>query len=284
MTTPEGSAAALCAIGMFLTLLRASMFRRKGTGFGKNKRYWCESGASRTIGSREIQEDSFGILESEEGIMAVLADGMGKQFGGKIASQAAVEVFKDIYSDRNAFYNPQYYFRRAFQGANREILNLLDAGQGKASVAAVLIRNNRLYYADVGNVKVAVFRNHELVPVTTGHTINELAKKQYGEGKLSREDAQALLGYHKLYNYVGQDGFHDVEFFDTPVQLRGGDYVVLMTDGLYEEAGWKDIEDCLEEEGTCQEKAYALVELVNRSEAEDKDNASAVVLKVKGRN
>lgn len=283
MTTPESSAAALCVIGMFLSLMRVSIHSGKRNRLGRRKNYWCESGMSKTIGNREIQEDSFGMLESEEGVMAVLADGMGKQFGGKIASQAAVEVFKDIFADRNAFYNPQYYFRRAFQGANREILNLLDAGQGKASVAAVLIRNNQLYYADVGNVKIAVYRNHELVPITAGHTINVLAKKQYSEGKLSRQNAVALLERHRLYNYVGQDGFHDVEFFDTPIHLRGGEYVLLMTDGLYEEARWKDIEDCLEEEGTCQEKAYALVELVNRSKAEDKDNASVVILKVKGR-
>lgn len=57
-----------------------------------------------------------------EGTMAVLADGMGKRFGGKIAARTAVETFLQIFEDRSAFYNPQYSFRRAFQGANREIL------------------------------------------------------------------------------------------------------------------------------------------------------------------
>lgn len=241
----------------------------------------CSTGASKTIGNREVQEDEYGITETEEGLMAVMADGMGKHFGGKIAARTAVQVFLDMFEDRNAFYNPQYSFRKAFQGANREILNQLDENQGSASVAAVMLKDRKLYYAVVGNVKVAVYRNHELVPVTAGHTISVLAQQKYGEGKLTREAAVTLLDHHRLYNYVGQDGFSDVEFFDTPIALNGGEYVLLMTDGLYEAARWKDMEECLEGEGDCQQKAYQLIELVNLSQEEEKDNAAVIVIKVR---
>ena len=281
MTVPEYISAVLSAAGAVLVILRCFMGWRSMTAGRKSGGF--ETGSSRTIGDREVQEDEYGILETEEGIMAVLADGMGKHYGGRIASRTAVEAFQNVFGERSAFYNPQYYFRRAFQEANREILNRLEDGQGHASAAAVLIRDCRLYYAVVGNVKAAVYRNHELVPITFGHTIDVLAQKKYSEGKLSRQDAAALLERHRLYNYVGQDGFHDVEFFDTPIVLYGGEYVLLMTDGLYEGARWKDMEDCLEQEGTCQEKAYALVELINQSEEENKDNASVVILKVPGK-
>ena len=110
-------------------------------------------------------------------------------------------------------------FRRAFQAANREILNQLEENQGSASVGAVIIKDQKLYYAVVGNVKIAVYRNHELVPVSSGHTIGVLAKQKYEEGKLTRQEAVRLLDYHRLYNFVGQDGFRDVEFFDTPIAL-----------------------------------------------------------------
>ena len=84
-----------------------------------------------------------------------------------------------------------------------------------------------------------------------------------------------------LYNYVGQDGFKDVEFLDTPITLYGGEYVLLMSDGLYETVGWKEIEDCLGAKGSCQEKAYRIIDLVNNSKEQDKDNACVVVLKIK---
>ena len=143
-----------------------------------------------------------------------------------------------------------------------------------------MIMERKLDYAVVGNVKIAVYRNHELVPVSSGHTIGVLARQKYEEGKLTREKAISLLNHHRLYNFVGQDGFQDVEFFDTPIALYGGEYVLLMSDGLYETARWKDMENCLEGEGSCQDKAYQLIELVNQSEEEEKDNGSVVVIKV----
>lgn len=240
----------------------------------------CTIGASKTIGSREVQEDEYGITETGEGTMAVLADGMGKQFGGKIAARTAVQVFLDMFEDKNAFYNPQYSFRKAFQGANREILNQLDENQGSASVGAVMIKDRKLYYAVVGNIKIAVYRNRELVPVTSGHTISVLAKQKYTEGKLTRQEAIRLLDHHRLYNFVGQDGFSDVEFFDTPITLYGGESVLLMSDGLYETAKWKEIEDCLAGDESIQDKAYQMIELVNQSEEEEKDNAAVVILKI----
>lgn len=277
MTIPELIIIILTIVCIVLLAARVHLNiasrKRKRQGF-------CETGASKTIGDREVQEDEYGIAETGEGIMAVLADGMGKHYGGKIASRTAVDVFLDLFEDKNAFYNPQYSFRKAFQGANREILNQLEENQGSASVGAVMIKDRKLYYAVVGNVKIAVYRNHELVPVSSGHTIGVLAKQKYEEGKLTRQEAVSLLDHHRLYNFVGQDGFQDVEFFDTPIALHGGEYVLLMSDGLYETARWKDMEDCLEGEGSCQDKALRLVELVNQSEEEEKDNGAVVVIKI----
>lgn len=283
MTIPEISLFFLGLAGMGMALVRAGM-EANGQKEPYSARYrhsGCETGASKTIGDRELQEDEFGLTEKDVGVMAVLADGMGKHYGGKIAARTAVQVFLDIFEDRNSFYNPQYSFRKAFQGANREILNQLDENQGSASVAAVMIKEKKLYYASVGNVKIAVYRNHELVPVTAGHTVNVLARQRFQEGKLTRKEAVALLEHHRLYNYVGQDGFHEVEFFDTPISLYRGEDVLLMTDGLYETARWKDIEACLEAKGSCQEKAYRIIELVNQSPMEDKDNGAVVVVRVK---
>ncbi len=265
---------------LFGTVLIAERMRLSLHSKKRKNRGFCETGASKTIGDREVQEDEYGITETEEGLMAVLADGMGKHYGGKIASRMAVNVFQDLFEDRNAFYNPQYSFRKAFQAANREILNQLEEEQGSASVGAVLIKNRKLYYAVVGNVKIAVYRNHELVSVSFGHTIGVLANQKYEEGKLTRQEALSLVNHHRLYNFVGRDGFRDVEFFDTPIAFYGGEYVLLMSDGMYETARWKDMEDCLEGEGSCQDKAFRLVELVNRSEEEEKDNASVVVINI----
>ena len=107
-----------------------------------------------TIGGREVQEDFVGTLATQTGLVAVLADGMGKAYGARIASRTAVETFLDLFRDYNAFDNPQYYFRKSFHAANRAILRELgDEGYGAASVGVAMIRENWLFYAVVGNVK-----------------------------------------------------------------------------------------------------------------------------------
>lgn len=237
------------------------------------------TGISMTVGSRDVQEDQAGVVTTEAGTMAVLADGAGKAFGGRIASRTAVETFVELFRDYNAFYNPQYYFKKAFQCANKEILkNLPGETYGSSSAGCVLLRAGYLYYAVVGNVKVCVFRDGSLVPVSTGHTVAVLAEEKFREGKISRQAALALLENQRLYNTLGRYGFRDVELFDAPVRLKKGDIVALMSDGIYGLLGFKEIEDILKGTKNCQEKAFEIIELVNRNPDEAKDNASIVLL------
>lgn len=246
----------------------------------------CDVGCSKTIGSREVQEDFYRVVKSREGLLAVLADGMGKELGGKIAARKVTEVFAELFREYNALDHPFYFFQKAFQTANREILKLFEDGRGSAVASAVMLQESpnrgeypRMYYAIVGNVKVAVLRNGELIPVGTGHTINVLAQDKYYSGDITREDALALLDVNRIYNYIGRDHFKDIEFYDTPVQLKKNDVVVLMSDGIYEGMEWKELEECLNRPAKCQQLAFDVIEHINRK-TEDKDNAGIVLLKV----
>lgn len=240
-------------------------------------------GSSMTIGSREIQEDDVGTLATTTGLLAVLADGMGKEFGARIASRTAVGTFLDLFRDYNAFDNPQYYYRKAFHAANRAILKEFgDEGYGAASVGAAMLQQNWLYYAVVGNVKICVYRKGNLVPVSSGHTLDVLAENRFRIGKLSREDAFVMLENHRLYNYLGQDSFKDIELFDRPIALQPRDIVVLMSDGVYDLIPWKDLESILSTDQDCQSMAYEIIEQVNRSTAESKDNASVILVRWSG--
>lgn len=240
-----------------------------------------DMGTCMTIGSRDVQEDQVGVHTTEAGTMAVLADGAGKVFGGRIASRIAVDVCIEFFKDYNAFNNPQYYFRKAFHCANREILKAVeDESRGSASVGCIMIRSGYLYYALAGNVKICVFREDSLVPVSTGHTVAMLAEKKFHEGKISRQDALELLENHRLYNYLGKDDFKDIEIFDAPVRLKARDMVVLMSDGIYELLGFKEVEEVLKKEESCQQKALEIIEKVNQNPSEDKDNASIILIDI----
>lgn len=266
----------LWAAVLILLLLRIAAFHKPSPPQKRSR----DMGGCMTIGTREFQEDCYGLEQSRQGVLGVLADGMGKSFGGRIASRVAVETFQDVFEDYNAFDNPPYFFRKAFQSANREILKTLDNGQnGAASVGAAVIMENKLYYAVVGNVKICVYRSGELVPVSTGHTLDQLAEQGFRSGKISREAAVTMLEDHRLYNYVGRDEFRDVELYDTPITLYPEDVVVLMSDGVFETLSWKDIEDVLATKKDCRSMAFEVIEKINRLNEENKDNASLVLIR-----
>ncbi len=279
MSVPGLTIMALSAVLVLFMLCRCGMAIA-------GREHKCEIGSCKTIGSREVQEDFFSVTKSSEGLLAVLADGMGKELGGKIAARKIVEVFEELFGEYNALDHPFYFFQKAFQTANREILKLFDDERGSAVASAVMLQESprhgefpMMYYAIVGNVKLAVFRNGELIPVGNGHTVNVLAQDKYYNGAITREDALALLHTTRVYNYIGRDNFKDIEFYDTPVQLRKDDIVVLMSDGIYEGMEWKELEEYLGQRAGCRQTAFDVVEHINQKKGA-KDNASIVLIKV----
>lgn len=267
----------ILAIYLFILILTAARFLSPAKAAGRVMRRF-RVGRAMTIGTRQVQEDNYGICQGPDAFLAVLADGMGKSYGGKVSSRIAVETLKDMFTCYQSAENPAYFFQRSFRMANSAILDELDDGRGGASVGAVLIRDNQLYYAVAGNVKVAVYRKGGLVPLSTGHTIDMLAEGKFMEGTITRQQALELLENKRLYNYIGQDGFEEIEFFDTPVRLKEKDIVVLMSDGLYEGTDWRRIEELLAGRGKLQQKAYEIIEAVNTGIQEEKDNASIVLV------
>ncbi len=236
------------------------------------------TGTAMTIGDRQVQEDNYGICQSADGFMAVLADGIGKNYGGKISSRVAVDTMKDMFTNYHSHENPAYFFKKSFHRVNAEILEKLDDGRGGASMGVILVRDNYLYYAVAGNVKIAVYRQDSLVPLTSGHTIDVLVEDRFMKGSITREEALRMLEDRRLYNYLGQDGFQEIEFFDAPVLLKEKDIVVLMSDGLYEGMNWKMIEELLSGKKKCQQKAYEIIEAINAGNKKEKDNASIVLV------
>ena len=278
------SAPCLTIIVLSVILLMLTLWRW-GMELSENRKY-CEIGSCKTIGKREVQEDFFQIVQSKEGLLAVLADGMGKELGGKIAARKVTEVFVELFGEYNALDHPHYFFQKAFQTANREVLKLFDDGRGSATASAIMLQEGSregefptLYYAIVGNVKVAVFRNDELVPLGTGHTIDVLAEDKYYRGDLTREDALTMLETKRVYNYIGKDYFRDIEIYDAPVQLKADDIVVLMSDGIYEGMDWKELEEYLSRKEQCQQIAFDVVEHINRKKG-NTDNACIVLIRV----
>ena len=235
-------------------------------------------GSSMTIGDREMQADYLGSVLGTHGALLVLADGVGSGLGSKIAAKTAVDTALELYQDYRSFDKPEYYFQRVFNTANHRILSFMGERQGETAELVVLLQGNSLYYALAGNIRMAVYRAGDLIPVSEGQTLNVLAENRYQDGSLSRDMALALLQKEeRVYNLLGQEVFRGMETAPKPIRLEHGDVVVMMTDGVFRALTWRNIEEVLESGGTPNEIAGRLTNAVRYANQQDKDNASVLI-------
>ena len=258
-----------------LHVLRTKELKRQGVKL-INPKY--QVGAATTLGTRITQQDYFGVKELSGALLVMLADGSGEH--GDIAAKISVDTFRELFINKAAVDKPQYFFRRAANATNKKILNVLEERQGYSSVAAVVISDSKMFYSLVGNCRVAVFRNGDLIPVSEGQTIDVLARHRYEEGRISKLQTLALLDRHRLYNVLGQDAFQEIELFSKPLAITKKDLLVIFSEGVSNVLRWKELEDILDKRESPQILADEIIQRVNQSSFVDKPNATVLICRL----
>ena len=259
-------------------LVLGRCFGRRGDSRQDGPYRRLNAGKSQTTGTREFQADRAGVIESRAGALAVLADGIGRSNTGMVCAQIAVDTVLDQFEPYQGLNAPAYFFKTAFCEANRRIQQTIGERRGGAAMGAVFMDADRLHYAVAGDIKTALLRGEELIPLSRGQTLDVLALQAYEEGKISRQDAVLSMEEKRIWNYLGQDGFHEIELCDPPVQLKRGDKVLLMSRGIFEVLSWRELEDILIQPAPMQELADRIVMEADRREGTDRENGTVILL------
>jgi len=235
------------------------------------------------IGYEEIQEDYADAVSASYGTLAVLADGIGKNEAGRISSIVSVKMITKMFKEEGSVQRITYFFKKAFNKVNHEIIKRVDKDKGGASVLSVVVTEDLLYYALVGDVMLGIFRDKELIRLSEGHALGEVAKREYYNGKLQRSEALYALKEKKLLYYVGQESFKNIEICETPIELYKNDIIVLMSRGIYEGLRWIEFEDILGKKNIHME--IACEEIIEKVKANDIKhcNGSIILMKYSGK-
>lgn len=235
------------------------------------------AGISQTTGNKEVQADLAKVVATNAGRLAVLADGIGKKNTGQVCAQIAVDAILDQYEPYQILNNPDYLFKTAFYEANRRIQATLGERRGGVSLGVAFMNQTHLHYALAGNIRIALFRHGELIPLSKGQTLDVLAEDAWKDGKISRQEAVWSMEESRMWNYLGMDGFHEIELCSCPIQLKPQDVVFMATCGIFEELSWSEIEDILAESGSLQERADAMIRAAEGKESKEKENGSVII-------
>lgn len=231
---------------------------------------------------RENNEDSIEVKQIPDLTVCLVADGMGGQAAGEIASKRAVEVIprelrKHLQPNTNVD-AAKTIIRKAVVQANEEIIAMgaLDRdlkNMGTTVVLAIWRKGSpTLYVTGVGDSRGYLIRDNNISQLTVDHS---LAQALVEAKTISPEEARDHRFRNVLWKYLGSK-----EVGEGPevkvVTLQHGDRVMLCTDGLTGVVSDDMMLNFIVEHPDVQECADGLGQLALDSGS--RDNVSCIVM------
>ena len=235
---------------------------------------------------REHNEDYVGHAapaKPEEGRthgwLFALADGVGGQDRGEVASRTAVDTVLSSFRDVRAEESPSNLLQRLVQISNLKVYETAAAaGPGGSSMCTTLVvcllRYDRATIAHVGDSRCYLIRGGHATVLTQDHT---LVGEQVRLGLLSHKEAAESERRHVLSRSLGANMFVNAEI--NQHQVLPGDLLLLSSDGLHGPVTPKEIAAITSKHDDLSEAAHQLVSLAR--DKDGADNISVQLLRVK---
>jgi protein phosphatase len=233
---------------------------------------------------RELNEDSFEIRGFKDGKpsgVCVLADGMGGHNAGEIASSMASRLICDDLEGKLLEKNSDTIARNmaaAIDFANSEIYNMsvhnsAQAGMGTTCVVA-FVNENLIRIANIGDSCAYLVADTVMRKITIDHSVVE---ELVQSGSITRAEARNHPDKNIITRAVGTEKYVDADFFD--YSPKGGEIILLCSDGLTEMLRDKDIKKIINDSQNLSAAVKSLVDEANKNGGVD--NITVVALQFK---
>lgn len=244
-------------------------------------------GCAQHIGSRKEQQDSFAFSHIEDaalveraGVLAVVADGMGGLALGRESADTAVKAVISVHESSRAENDPVAILQEAVETANRDVVSMARnagvAGDAGSTLAAVIVKNENLYWTSVGDSRIYLCRSGELVQLNSEQNHASDLMRRVAAGDISRDDALNNPNGAALTNFIGNPDLMPADASVRPFPLTKGDWLLLCSDGLF---GTLDDDDIRGElYGNPDDACDRLVKKTIACGKPHQDNVSAAIL------
>ena len=218
---------------------------------------------------RSHNEDAF----LSQAPLFVVCDGMGGHAAGEVASHIAVKAIGEQAPETA----DEILLGAAVESANEAVLEGALTGIGKpgmgCTATCVLIENNLMAVAHVGDSRVYLLHNGTLVRITHDHSyVEELVDA----GEITADEARVHPSRSIITRALGSDPDMYADHFTLDVST--GDRIILCSDGLSSMVPDKEIEELAVSSVTPQAAADTLVSAALT--AGGHDNVTVVVVDV----
>lgn len=231
---------------------------------------------------RDNNEDAFVARQvfNKQWILASVIDGVGGYEGGEVAAEITKEEFLNSFTTLPS--DPIRKMKEAIISSNERIYKeKLESGKNSSmacvvTLALVDVKNNKFYYAHVGDTRLYLYRDHSLIKVTRDQSFVGYLEDS---GRISEEEAMRHPKRNEINKALGFDNqsilAEDyIETGESP--FLPGDALLICSDGLSDMISSARISQVLERKSSLEQKAAELIEAAN--EAGGKDNITVVLV------
>lgn len=248
-------------------------------------------------GAREDQQDSYGIEEfdnpgnaDDQGILAIVADGMGGLSNGKEASSLTVDTCIQVFRTQRMYHSfgnrpgqkpvPEVLLEMAKEAVSRTKQAFSGEERGGSTLVSAVIRDGRLSFLCVGDSRIYLYRKGGLLQLNREHVYQEELVLEAVNGRLALEEAKTDAQARALTSYLGQGNIFWLDRNREEIKLVAGDKILLATDGVFGTLPAARLEHALEKD--VRQAAEEIREEIEKAGLSYQDNYTAVILEYRG--
>jgi protein phosphatase len=232
---------------------------------------------------RENNEDAVEVKQFPDLTVSIVADGMGGQQAGEVASKKAIDIIpRELRKNLTAHLSADAVktaVRRAIVQANEEIMAMgaLDKdmkNMGTTVVMAIWRKGGDLFVAGVGDSRCYLIRGGKAQQLTVDHS---LAQALVEAKTISPAEAKDHRFRNVLWKYLGSKEVGEGPEVSV-IPLQAGDRFLLCTDGLTGVVPDDQLAGYVSEQSDMQACAEGLGQLA--LDQGSRDNVSCIVIEV----
>lgn len=242
----------------------------------------CTVGKVHNIGRRNSQQDSLGVAEYKDGILAVVADGMGGlSDGDKVSQRIVLTMLQDSTglvggSTEGALYQMVAHVNCE---VNR-MLGVSDRYKSGSTLIAVLVEAGSFQWVSVGDSRIYLYRGGELLQINREHVYAaDLLQKAVNQ-EIAFEEIAQNPQKKSVSSFIGMGELKYIDGSMRPVRTVPGDRLLLMSDGVFNTLSEQEICDVLIQEKEAKNAARMLEEQVLARQNGKQDNFTAIILDI----
>ncbi len=245
------------------------------TRHSSNRTHSWDRGAASELGARHEQQDRWGIFQSpdQEGLLAILADGMGGHLDGALGAQLVVDEARKFFQDPAAPLraDPLAALEQLCQRMHETINSRSETA--RSTVVIAWLEADQAYWLNIGDSRLYHFRAGERLMRTRDHSAVQLLMDL---GEIDESEMATHPAQNRLYRCLGGEDPPKPDLGHLAIQA--GDLLALCSDGVWEHTTEPEIWDAAHANDPTAAAQLLTAQAARRGGA-TADNATLILLR-----